>query len=622
MKKIYDSRAFWMIISLLTSLAIWVYMTSQKTDVIKLSFRGVRLSLQGLTVGHTEAAEACEGGVIRLEKCPDGVIDSCSLYGCGTLGVWAEGSSNLKVSNTEMYHCSTAGISFSDAAGLYAEDCSIYDCGKPEKYKEAAAAFSFFNVSEVTVKNCDVHDNYLQTLLQGNATDLKFEGLRVHDNHISTAFFFDGDVQFSDVSFSGNTVNKWTEDYRTGAVTIDGKEVTDDELTAMWGEQMASAGIGVAEADYQPIDRAGAKEVHIKTADEFLSAIASNTTVYIDVPQIDLTACSDYGEGAAEEYLQPEFGDKAYAWVYCYDGYELFIGNVSNFHIVGGEIVTQPRYANVLNYLNCSNVTLENVHLGHTPEQGVCRGGVLFFEKTDVIILEGCDLYGCGILGIMTRDVNNIHVQNTVIHDCSNGGAFLEDTNEAVFLGCDVVNCPDPHFFLAGCENFSWDGRLMDPHSSFNVNDDARNPYEEALNTAPVPAKIPETGAEKSAAVTVACMVVNAYAKGYDDFELTIRSYLSRTSAIGVFSEITACDFPVYYETSEGLIPADEIFPAQMIQICRMDGADEITDNEPEGTTRSIYIYFRTSTDHPEQESSYFKVDLIREDGCWRVVRF
>lgn len=47
MKKIYDSRAFWMVISLLASLAIWIYMTSQKTDVIKLSFRGVNVELVG-----------------------------------------------------------------------------------------------------------------------------------------------------------------------------------------------------------------------------------------------------------------------------------------------------------------------------------------------------------------------------------------------------------------------------------------------------------------------------------------------------------------------------------------------------------------------------------------------
>ena len=588
-----------------------------------LSFRNCdQLSLCGLTVGHTEAAQACEGGVIRLEGCVETIIDKCRLYGCGTIGVCAERSRDVSVSNTDIYHCSAAGVSFSEGRGLSVNKCNIYDCGRSEKYQGAAAAFILYNSPDVMVSNCDIHDNYLNNLIQGNAKSY-FENIRIRDNHIAAAFCYDGDIQFTNVSLDGNTVDKWFDDYWTGTIIIDRKEVTEDELTAMWGEQMSSAGIGATKAEPLNIDRSGTKEVHIKTADEFLTAIASNTTIYIDDPQIDLTSASNYGEGAAEEWLQPEFGDKAYAWVYCYDGYELFIGNVSNFHIVGGEIVTQPRYANVLNYLNCSNVTLDDVHLGHTPEQGTCRGGVVYLENTQNIILESCDLYGCGVLGILTRNAQNLHVQNTLIHDCSNGAAMLEDSDNVVFLGCNVANCPNPHFFLAGCENFSWDGKLMDPHSSFNVNDDARNPYEEALNSvATVPNPMSETGSEKSVAVNIACMVVDAYAKGYEDFDLTIRSYLSKTSAIGVTSEITACDFPIYYETTEGLIPAKDIFPAQMIQICRMDGADEITDDEPEGTTRSIYIYFRTSTDHPEQESSYFKVDLVREDGCWRVVRF
>ncbi|MCQ2558491.1 MAG: right-handed parallel beta-helix repeat-containing protein [Oscillospiraceae bacterium] len=589
-----------------------------------LAFRNCdQLFLQSLTVGHTEAAEACEGGVIRLDNCLNGAIDSCNLYGCGTVGVWAEESSNLSVSNTQMYHCSTAGISFSNAVGLAVDGCSIYDCGKQEKYQSAAGAFSFYNASAVSVTNCDVYNNYLQTLIQGNAVDMKAERIRVHDNHISTAFYLEGDAEFSELSFTGNTIDRWMDEYRTGTITIDGKKYSEEEFAAVWGEQMSAAGIGAAEAEMVPIDRTGTKEVHIKTADEFLSAIASDTTVYIDVPQIDLTECSSYGEGATEEWLQPEFGDSAYAWVCCYDGYELFIGNVSNFHIVGGEIVTQPRYANVLNYVSCSGVTLENVYLGHTPEQGTCSGGVLNLQDSDHIILESCDLYGCGILGIQAWNVQYLNVQNTLIHDCSSGAAMLADSDNVVFLGCGVANCPNPHFSLTGCDNFSWDKRLMDPFSTFNVNDDARNYFQEALNSGEaLPVPMHEAGTETATAVSVACMVVDAYVKGYEDFELTILSYLSRTSAIGVFSKITACDFPVYYETSEGVIPADQLFPAKMIQICRMDGADEITDDEPEGTTRTIFIYFRTSADHPEQESSYFKVDLIREDGCWRVVRF
>lgn len=484
-----------------------------------------QIFLSGLTVGHTEAAQACEGGVIRLDSCNDVVIGNCFLYGCGTIGVWADNSNNLTVLGTDIYHCSAAGISVSRGRGLTVDYCNIYDCGQSGKYQSAAGAFIFYNASDVSVRNCDVHDNYLQTLIQGQAEDATFDSIRVRDNHISSVFSFDGDVKFSDITFSGNTVNKWMSELQTDTINIDGKKYSEDELSALWGEQVSSAGIGAAEAETLTIDRSGTKDVHIETADEFVAAIASDTTIFIDVPQIDLTSCSDYGEGTSKDWGIPEFGNSSYAWAYCYDGYELFIGNVSNFHIVGGEIVTQPRYANVLNYISCSDVTLENVHLGHTPEQGICRGGVLNLQDSDNIILEGCDLYGCGILGIQAQNVQSLHVQNTLIHDCSSGAAMLQDSDNVVFLGCDVVNCPNPLFCLTGCDNFSWDGKLMDPHSAFNVNDDARNPYEEALNSVvAVPTPMPEAGTEKSVAVNVACMVADAYVKGYDGFEMTIQS--------------------------------------------------------------------------------------------------
>ena len=47
MKKIYNSKAFWMIVSLLASLAIWVYVTSVATDESKTTFRGVKVELVG-----------------------------------------------------------------------------------------------------------------------------------------------------------------------------------------------------------------------------------------------------------------------------------------------------------------------------------------------------------------------------------------------------------------------------------------------------------------------------------------------------------------------------------------------------------------------------------------------
>lgn len=47
MKKIYNSKAFWVIISLLASLAIWIYITSVETEEYTQTFRGVKVELVG-----------------------------------------------------------------------------------------------------------------------------------------------------------------------------------------------------------------------------------------------------------------------------------------------------------------------------------------------------------------------------------------------------------------------------------------------------------------------------------------------------------------------------------------------------------------------------------------------
>lgn len=47
MRKIYNSKAFWVIVSLLASLAIWVYVSSVETEEFKQTFRGVKVELVG-----------------------------------------------------------------------------------------------------------------------------------------------------------------------------------------------------------------------------------------------------------------------------------------------------------------------------------------------------------------------------------------------------------------------------------------------------------------------------------------------------------------------------------------------------------------------------------------------
>ena len=47
MKKLFDSNAFVLIVSLLASLSIWVYVTGLESDEFKQTFRGVRVELVG-----------------------------------------------------------------------------------------------------------------------------------------------------------------------------------------------------------------------------------------------------------------------------------------------------------------------------------------------------------------------------------------------------------------------------------------------------------------------------------------------------------------------------------------------------------------------------------------------
>ncbi len=50
MKKIYDSKLFWIIVSCVLSFVLWVYVTSVQSDEVRQTFRGVRVEMIGESV--------------------------------------------------------------------------------------------------------------------------------------------------------------------------------------------------------------------------------------------------------------------------------------------------------------------------------------------------------------------------------------------------------------------------------------------------------------------------------------------------------------------------------------------------------------------------------------------
>ena len=590
-------------------------------EVNVLSFYGCYgVRIDGLTIGHTEAAEACEGGVLRLDNCNGANIDGCELYGCGTVGIWANGCSNLTVTNTEIHHCSSDAIYVYDGYGVYIGSCRIHDCGVNTAYGDANSAFSFCTAENVAVENCEVSGNLLNNFMWGwEMKDISFTDMKIHDNHISDFYNGEGVASFNGLELQGNSIDNWNGAMSYGEFMVDGVMMDNAQLSLRWEDQLSSYGIGEVDAEYVAIDRAGAAEVHVNTADELLAAIASDTVIYIDVPQLRLTDASDYGWYAQEDLwgVLPDFGSGNYVWLDAYDGFQLCIGNVKNFHIIGGEIITSPRYANVLSFYNCSDISLENVRLGHSPEEGSCAGGVLWLQGCNGVILEGCDLYGCGILGITAHNVQNVHVQNTVIHDCSYGAAELFDCDDVTFLGCTVKNCPDPQFFLQNCDGFSWEKKLMYPDCSFNVTDD---PGYDPVNYFGY-AYAPESGMEgadvaqlQKEAAEVCSMVAFAYFHG--DMWLLDNYAMSGYEGI---TEPYQESGDVWFEFPAGMMALNEITPKDLAAGECMEGLSDITGYEDETTLKVIALTYYPA---PDAVASRLYIGLVRYEGEWRVQSF
>ncbi|MBR1565798.1 MAG: right-handed parallel beta-helix repeat-containing protein [Oscillospiraceae bacterium] len=188
--------------------------------------------------------------------------------------------------------------------------------------------------------------------------------------------------------------------------------------------------------------------VEAATVDELLKAIAPNTLITLTGRSYDLTRAQGYGI----------YGSQYYSWNPVYDdGWELEIDDVQNLTIraaqEGTEIVTVPRYACVLKFDNCADVTLSGFTAGHTDGPGYCTGAVLGMTDCRDMTVENCDLYGCGTYGLELSHCRGINAIGTVIRDCSYGALSADNCAAIKLDSCDVrwIDGISGLFMLSGC---------------------------------------------------------------------------------------------------------------------------------------------------------------------------
>ena len=505
-----------------------------------IQFRFCRnVTVAGLTAGHTQGA-FCTGNVLFFDTCTDCTVRQCGLFGCGVLGVNAADCSGLTVEDTEIYECSSGAVFLMSCRNVRVTNCEIDRCGVKPGQGSATNLFCAVSCDSVTISGCRVHDNDSQILLNSSySQSVRFLSNEVKDNKLSGAFALQQySVTVDGCVFEGNAVYAWYMDSNNVfACDAEGAALLGEAFEAMYYREIDPDQLAAPSPAFAvPVEVAPGMEIAAETVDELLAAIGPDRVIVLTGKDYDLSTASSYG-GPGGTY---------YWWQQNNDGPGLVIDGVKGLTIkaAAGDpketvISAVPRYANVLEFRNCTDVSLIGFTAGHTEAPGSCSGGVLRFQDCDGIRVDACRLYGCGILGVDCYRCTGFGCHETEIYECSQGAVHISFTDGISFVGCDVHDVPDPAFAFHMCGDKLWNGEPL-IGSAYDLKDGALvesaqgagGPLEEGdilqmnlrqleesllLPEQPLPVPWPEGGQELDFARTVQQLIADGDWEGLAD---------------------------------------------------------------------------------------------------------
>jgi len=420
------------------------------------------LILEDFTAGHTRDRGECSGGVLYLEGCQEVEMEDLGLYGCGVVGLTARLCTDVTLKSSELYECSSSAVSLHTSSNVSISNCRSYSIGLEE-----FGGYAFLEMADsrnVIVDNCEFSDSTLSNLLvsansQATLRENLFTGNRIR----GSALAINGNnVILDDNKFESNSIRSWYSGYGSIAFDAQGNPITEANLKNQYPTDPL--------VPTQP-----QLQIHVSTVDELIAALGPNKEIILDGQLYDFSTATGYGTSSGDYYY----------WEDVHDGPGLVIRNVDNMTIRSSDgnvknhtLSAVPRYADVLAFSACSNVTLSGFTAGHTIEPGSCAGGVIEFRDCDNMEVDNCGLYGCGILGVYSEFSQNIRVINCDIYECSLGGIQMRNTDSITIEGNTFRDLGGEDTSFISCTNVNLDGQLLNPQSDtqkqpVSVNEDA-----------------------------------------------------------------------------------------------------------------------------------------------------
>ncbi len=167
------------------------------------------------------------------------------------------------------------------------------------------------------------------------------------------------------------------------------------------------------------------KIVYVSNASEFIMAIRPSVEIKLRRGVYNLSNVKRINT----QYVR---------WRKLSDEYEPIIGSVFNLTIsgeagTGTKILIDPYFATVLTFEDSSNITIQNITLGHSKKAVGCDGDVLAFRDVSEIEINDSTLFGSGAHGLYLTQTRDMIVNNSTIYGCTEGVAYIRDSERIRF---------------------------------------------------------------------------------------------------------------------------------------------------------------------------------------------
>ena len=296
MKKIYNSKAFWMIVSLLASLAIWVYVTSVETDESKTTFRGVKVELVG-------------EDILRDSKnlvVTDMYTSTVTVEVVGPRRIIGSLSSDQLVAQVDVSKLSRAAYTSQQYTIVYPDGT---DTSKLSENRRTPETINFM-VSAQTSKSIQVRGSFDGSLAEGYTAEMPvFEPSTIT---ITGSEAYLKDVEYAWVTFSKENVDS-TYSVETGFTLMDANNEPCSTTGISFSTDVVTATLPLltlkeVNLDVNIIEGAGATKANTKiTIDPVSVTLAGDSSLLAGMNKIILATIdlTDFSSTFTETYTIP-----------------------------------------------------------------------------------------------------------------------------------------------------------------------------------------------------------------------------------------------------------------------------------------------------------------------------